>query len=263
MPNYNKGCIYMIKHKLDFNNENVYIGSCCNFARRKWGHKSTCNNPNDKRHNIKLYQKIRANGGWDNWVMVRLHNFPCNEKYELNLEERKMIDLYQSKLNMIIPTRTAKEWYEDNKEELSEKYKKYRKEHREEHIEYAKKYYENNKEQINEKQKKYNEEHKEERIEYRKKWYENNKEERNEYFKKYYKENKEELSEKYKKYRENNKEKIKEEHKKWYENNKEKLSEKNKEKIKCECGAIFRKDNIIRHSKSKKHISFFDNMKAN
>jgi hypothetical protein len=231
MPDYNKGCIYMIKHNLDYNNENVYIGSCCNFTRRKYEHKSRCNNPNDKHHNIKLYQTIRENGGWDNWVMVRLHNFSCNEKYELNLEERKIIDLYQSKLNIQLPTRTRKEHYEDNKEQINEYYKKWYENNKEHINEYSKKWYENNKEKIMEKQKIYEEKNKEKLKEYRKKYYEEHKEERNEYAKKSYENNKEEL----------------------------------KKKITCECGAIVRKYYITKHCESLKHISFLnlDNMKRN
>ena len=161
MPDYNKGCIYMIKHNLDYNNENVYIGSCCNFTRRKCAHKTVCNNPSSVNHTYKLYQTIRENGGWDNWVMIKLHNFPCNEKYQLKLEERRVIDEYKSKLNTTIPTRTIKEWCEDNKEYINEKQKKYYEEHKEERNEYAKKYRENNKEKISEKKKKYYENNKE------------------------------------------------------------------------------------------------------
>ena len=231
MPDYNKGCIYMIKHNLDYNNENVYIGSCCNFTRRKCAHKNACNNPNYIKHNFKLYQKIRENGGWDCWVMIKLHDFPCSEKYQLNLEERRVIDLYQSKLNMVIPTRTIKEYYEDNKEHLIEYAKKY-----------AKKYNENNKEQIIENYKKYYENNKEHIIEQRKIYHENNKEKLNEYAKKY---------------REEHTEEKREYNKNYYENNKEKLSEK----ITCECGSIVRKDGLTHHHKSKKHLSFLDNTK--
>ena len=244
MPDYNKGCIYVIKHNQDFDNLNVYIGSCCNFTRRKCGHKSACNNPNDKRHNFKLYQEIRENGGWNEWVMIRLHNFHCNDKHELNLEERRVIDEYKAKLNIQLPTRTIKEWREDNNEYIIEKNKIYYENNKEKLSEIYKKYYENNKEEINEKQKKY---------------HENNKEERNEYSKKYYENNKEKLNECSKKWRENNKEYIIEKNKIYYENNKEKLSEK----ITCECGAIVTKNALLHHRKTKKHISFFNNMKAN
>jgi len=161
MPDYNKGCIYMIKSNQDFNNENVYIGSCCNYTRRKCCHKTVCNNPNHKGYNFKLYQTIRDNGGWDEWIMLKLHDFPCNEKYELNLEERRVIDLYKSKLNIKVPTRTKKEYYEDYKEHINEYNKKYYDENKEQLNEKAKKYYDENKEQLNEKAKKYYGENKE------------------------------------------------------------------------------------------------------
>jgi len=157
--------------------------------------------------------------------MIKLHEYKCESKYELNLEERRVIDEYKAKLNCNIPSRTTKEWREDNKEKIKE----WREDNKEELKEYSKKYYENNKEHINGYFKKWREDNKEHINGYSKKWYENNKEKSNEYSKKY------------------------------YENNKE----KNSEKITCECGAIFRKDNISHHHKTKKHISFLDNMKAN
>jgi hypothetical protein len=150
MPDYSKACVYMIKHNQDYNDDNVYIGSCCNFTRRKCEHKSVCNNPNIVNYNLKIYQTIRENGGWDNWIMLKLHDFPCNKICELKLEERRVIDLYQSKLNTIIPARTLKEWYEDNKEKIMEKQKIYE---------------EKNKEKIKEYRKKYNEEYRKERNE--------------------------------------------------------------------------------------------------
>jgi len=122
MPDYSKGCIYMIKKQDDFNNNNVYIGSCCNFTRRKNQHKSNCYNKNRKNYNLKLYQNIRENGGWDSWCMTKIIDYPCNSKSELNTMERSYIDDYKSKLNCIIPTRTWAEWYQDNKEKLTEYY---------------------------------------------------------------------------------------------------------------------------------------------
>ena len=89
--------------------------------------------------------------------MLKLHDFPCNEKYELNLEQRRVIDLYKSKINIIVPTRTIKEWHEDNKDKINEYYKKYRDENKEK----IKKYRDDNKEKIKENAKKYYEENKE------------------------------------------------------------------------------------------------------
>tara|TARA_R110002012_G_scaffold319968_2_gene541975 strand:+ start:67 stop:618 length:552 start_codon:yes stop_codon:yes gene_type:complete len=64
-----------------------------------------------------------------------------------------------------------------------------------------------------------------------------------EYFKKYMKE-----------YRINNKEYIIQFKKEHYQNNKEIISEKTKEKTTCECGSVVRKNNLIRHRKTPKHI---------
>jgi len=67
-----------------------------------------------------------------------------------------------------------------------------------------------------------------------------NKEKRNEYIKQYHIDNKEKLNERSKQY---------------YIDNKEKILEQNNQKITCECGCVVSRRNIIRHCKSKKHIS--------
>ena len=123
MPDYKNGCVYLIKHNQDFDNENVYIGSCCNFIRRKCEHKSVCNNPNIRNYDLKLYKSIRENGGWEEWIMMKLHDYPCNNKYELNKEERRVIDEYKSKLNISIPTRSYYECQKFYREKTADKQK--------------------------------------------------------------------------------------------------------------------------------------------
>ena len=56
---YSKTVIYKMQH-VD-NPELLYVGSTTDFTRRKAGHKSVCNNANDKLYNIKLYSMIRDN----------------------------------------------------------------------------------------------------------------------------------------------------------------------------------------------------------
>ena len=160
MPDYSKGCIYMIKKQNDFNNDNVYIGSTCNLIRRKHKHKSRCNNENDINYNLKLYQYIRQNRGWNSWCMTKIIDYPCNSKSELNTMERSYIDDYKSKLNCIIPMRTLKEWRDDNKEKL---------------VQYVKQYRNDNKDKIVEKQKQYHNDNKDKILENKKKYYDNNK----------------------------------------------------------------------------------------
>jgi hypothetical protein len=219
MPRYENSIIYKLCHQDDLENNNIYVGSTTNFRNRKYQHKNNCNNENREKYNFQLYQYIRDNGNWNEWEMIPIEVYPCNDKKELEVRERYHIELLKSKLNQVIPTRTGKEWYEDNKKIIAEK---------------AKKYYEANKETL---------------LEYKKEYRNNNKEVLNEKQKDYYEANKEII----KKYQESNKEKLKEYYKKRYEANKEKILEKAKEKVICDnCGYESTKINLKRHQQSNK-----------
>lgn len=67
--------------------------------------------------------------------------------------------------------------------------------------------------------------------------------------------NKDKMKEYEKQYREVNKDKKKEYMKEWYEAHKEEILKRRSEKITCECGAVIRKINIIKHKQSKRHLS--------
>ena len=124
MPNYNESKIYKICCR-DTSIEEIYIGSTVNFKNRKCQHKISCNNTNSKIHNLKIYQFIRDNGGWDNWDMILLEEVKVNSKLELHKKEREYIDLLKPSLNIQVPNQTRKEYQEDNKETLREKALKY------------------------------------------------------------------------------------------------------------------------------------------
>jgi len=153
MPHYENACIYKIKHNEDYDDENIYIGSTCDIIKRRCRHKTRCNNEKDKNYHTSLYQFIRENGGWDNWIMIKIHDYKCSSKSELEIEERRVIDLLKPNLNKNIPTRTRKEYREDNKEVIAEKKKEYRKVNKEVLAEKKKEYHKVNKEVIREKHK--------------------------------------------------------------------------------------------------------------
>ena len=130
MVNYQNSLVY----KLECKNQqimDIYVGSTCNFNRRKAQHKSLCTNENSKAYNLPVYQFIRANGGWFNWKMILIEEVPCQNKKQLNRIEAKYIKDLRAVLNCCIPCRTDKEYREDNKELLTEKAKKYREENKE------------------------------------------------------------------------------------------------------------------------------------
>ena len=157
MVNYNQGKIYKLCCK-DVNVKEFYIGSTCNELKvRKYNHKITSTNSNDKSYNLKVYKYIRENGGFENWDIVLVEEYKeCNNKMELHQKERYYIELLGATLNSRIPNRTKKEYYEDNKEQIKE----HKKEYYENNKEHKKEYYENNKEQIKEYQKEYREDNK-------------------------------------------------------------------------------------------------------
>ena len=113
---YQNGLIY----KIVCNNPEIkdcYVGSCCNLRSRKACHKSDCNNKKNKRtYNLNVYQFIRDNGGWQNWNMIQIEPYPCNTKRELELRERHWFEQLEANLNGNIPSRTIKEWHQDNPE---------------------------------------------------------------------------------------------------------------------------------------------------
>jgi hypothetical protein len=171
---YSKTIIYKIVCN-DLNINDVYVGHTTNFLKRRIAHKCDCNNETSKRYNLKVYQMIRQNGGWVNWLMVEIEKFPCNDKNEAVKKERYYYETLNSTLNCISPIQT--------KEDIKERAKIYRSKYSDDIKERGKKYYTNNRDDIKERAKIYRVNNKE-----RAKIYYNNNKER---AKIYYNNNKE------------------------------------------------------------------------
>ena len=125
MPNYSNSSIYKLCSN-DSDIKDIYIGSTTNFRTRKNGHKSTCHNNSSKGHDLKVYQFIRENGGWDAFDMVELERYKATDKRSLHTRERYWIDTLQPVLNSQIPTQTLQDYYVNNKESIKLKNKQYR-----------------------------------------------------------------------------------------------------------------------------------------
>ena len=103
--------------------ENFYIGSTAGFADRKNCHKSKCNSTTHTRRNSKIYQHIRANGGWDSW------NMDIIEECEDRCREKELIKEMKPSLNTYLYSipydkEYQKNWWEENADRLKEKQKK-------------------------------------------------------------------------------------------------------------------------------------------
>ena len=122
---YSKTIIYKICCK-DINIKDVYVGSTTNFRSRKNQHKTCCNNPNNKRYNLYVYQFIRDNGGWDNWQIIMIKKYTkCESKQQCLKKERKYIEKLNTTLNRNIPGRTQKEYQESKREYYIQYFKQY------------------------------------------------------------------------------------------------------------------------------------------
>lgn len=154
-PDYSKSCIYMLRHKDDTELENIYIGSTTNFRLRKNQHKTCCCNPKCERYNLKKYQYIRANGGWNEWKMVWLEDYPCNNVRELHLREDEVMLKYQNRLNHHRASRTKKQYAEDNKDRLAEYKKEHRKNNKEYILDRDREYKKKNRDILNDKAREY------------------------------------------------------------------------------------------------------------
>ena len=124
MPDYSKTVIYKIQHQ--DNGELLYVGSTTHFIERKSRHKSRCHNPNTKENNLKLYQMIRQNGGWECFRMVQLKDFPCENKRQAEAEEDKIMLELKANMNSNRASRTDKQYCLDNKDKRREYNKQYR-----------------------------------------------------------------------------------------------------------------------------------------
>ena len=110
-PNYGKALIYKIVcFDVSMNVKDCYVGSTTNFYSRRKNHQSVCNNPKSSKYNLKVYETIRANGGWSNFRMILVEYYACSNKEELLKREREIFDELNPTMNGNFPSRSRKEY---------------------------------------------------------------------------------------------------------------------------------------------------------
>ena len=90
--------------------EDFYIGSSFDMKWRKYDHKSNCNNSKSKAYNLKVYQYIRANGGYENWKFEILVEKEFENKRDLEIKEQECIKLLKPLLNSKSAYQTEEEY---------------------------------------------------------------------------------------------------------------------------------------------------------
>lgn len=187
MPNYEQGKIYRLVNNTT---DNCYYGSTCiELRKRKYQHKSKyLTYLKDQKKFLTSFKIFEPD--IYNVDIILVEQYPCSNKQELHARERWYIENHDC-VNKVIPTRTLKEYYMDNRDKINERQKEYYKENKDK----IRDYYKENKDKISEKEKAYRQA---------------NKDNIREKKKAYWLANKDRLSEQKKAYRQSNKEKIRE-----------------------------------------------------
>lgn len=129
---------------LDKDLDLCYVGSTANWKARNCEHRLNCNYESSKKYNIKLYQTIRENGGWDNFKMIQI-----DTREQLNKREAEAIEEeYRQQLRANMNSRRCFITEEQEKELNKERCKNYRKNNIDVRIKADKDYYEENKDKI-------------------------------------------------------------------------------------------------------------------
>ena len=183
MVNYQQGKIYKI-----ISGDLTYIGSTCEYtlAKRMTHHRGCYKQWLNGMHSYTTSFELMGN---EDAQIILLELYPCGSKDELHARERYHIENNEC-VNKVIPSRTQKEYYEANKEELLKKKKVYYhdnkdkgKLYREENKDKIRAYYIANKNRI----KAYYEANKESILESKKLYYQTKQSEISEKKKAYYK----------------------------------------------------------------------------
>ena len=153
---------YKFVKKNDTTFINCYVGHTSNWINRKYSHKSNCNTENNKGYHYKVYQIMRENGGWNNFVMIEIKREICIDSIDARKKEQELIEELNAKMNTCrsyISEEEKKKNHKDynlkNKEEINEYQKEYNLKNKEYIKKNQKENYEKNKEKILEKQKDY------------------------------------------------------------------------------------------------------------
>jgi hypothetical protein len=113
---YSKTIIYKITCNDSMVTE-CYVGHTTNFVKRKYRHKERCNTMD-----CKIYQIIREHGGWDNWTMTPICEYPCENHIQACIKEEEYRIELQAQLN------TYKCFGAENKQEYDKLYRENHKE---------------------------------------------------------------------------------------------------------------------------------------
>lgn len=122
---YSKNVIYKIVCN-DKNITDLYVGRTTDMIRRKYSHSRSCKS----KINLFVHKFIVDNGGWNNWNMTIVEEYPCENSVSATDRESYWINTLQATLNVYFPvadtTLYKKDWYYKNRERIRIQQNKHR-----------------------------------------------------------------------------------------------------------------------------------------
>lgn len=96
--------------------KSCYVGHTTNFMNRQRQHKYCYSTEKCSAYNLKIYQIIRENFGWDKWKMVEIDRQICLDRSHACKIEQKYIEELQANMNSNFANRSKQQYDIDNKE---------------------------------------------------------------------------------------------------------------------------------------------------
>lgn len=153
MDRYSRAKIYRI---VGGSGKTYYGSTCVSLSRRLSKHKAVYKQwLEGKTHYISSFE-ILAEEEYD---IVLVEEFPCDNKEQLHMRERYWIESNDC-VNIVVPGRTDKEYYETHKDKVAKRQKQYRDLNKDKVAKRVKQYYETHKDKVAKPVKQYKKTHK-------------------------------------------------------------------------------------------------------
>jgi hypothetical protein len=135
-PSNYQNCVIYKLVSFDTTLTECYVGHTTNFTQRKRNHKNAYFNENHPNHSFPVYGFMKEHGGWENFVMLQMEEFPCETKREAELRE----EFWRKELNATLNGQQSFTTPEERKIQVIKNGREYYEANREKKILYQKEY---------------------------------------------------------------------------------------------------------------------------
>jgi len=149
---YNNTTFYKVVCK-DKSVAQVFVGHTTDLVKRVGMLAVECSNPKCTAYNTAINQFIRAHGDWDNFEVEPIEQVSCSNLTEVLKRKKEHVISCKDNLNVVVPSRTLKEWNVDNKDHIAATHLEYYVNNYDHVAGVHHEYYQKNKERLNVKHK--------------------------------------------------------------------------------------------------------------